>query len=104
MATLESHMRVLICTIAFGMGVNCKGVRKVIHFGPSKSVEMYVQECGRAGRDGLPSTCILLYNGLLSYLCDNDMKQYLQLDGCRRKWLMSHFGCEVDHSYGDRVA
>lgn len=99
MATTESHLRVLISTRAFGMGVNCKEVRRVIHFGPSKSIEMYVQECGRAGRNGLPSTCILLYNGLLSYLCDNDMKQYLQLDGCRRKWMMSHFGCEVDHSH-----
>ena len=37
----------LICSVAFGMGVNCKKVRRVIHFGPSKSVELYVQECGR---------------------------------------------------------
>ena len=56
MATEDGHVRILICTVAFGMGVNC---RSVIHFGPSKSVELYVQKCGRAGRDGLPSTCVL---------------------------------------------
>ena len=50
-------IRVLICTIAFGMGVNCKGVKRVIHFGPSKSVE--------AGRDGQPSTALLLYQSLM---------------------------------------
>ena len=60
MANEDGYLRVLISTIAFGMGVNCKRVRRIIHFGPSKSVEMYVQECGRAGREGLPSTCILL--------------------------------------------
>ena len=74
MASDEGHLRVLISTIAFGMGVNCKKVRQVIHFGPSKSMKMYVQECGRAGRDGLPSTCVLLHNGLLSAHCDTDMK------------------------------
>ena len=53
-------IRVLICTIAFSMGVNCKSMRRIVHFGPSKSVEQYVQECGRAGRDGLASVCVLL--------------------------------------------
>ena len=70
MAKNDGHLRVLISTIAFGMGVNCRHVRRIVHFGPSKSIEMYVQECGRAGRDNLPSTCILLYNGLLSANCD----------------------------------
>ena len=77
MATDDRRIRVLICTVAFGMGVNCKSVRRVIHFGPSKSVQLYIQESGHAGRDSLQSTCILLYNGLLSANCDNDMKQYV---------------------------
>ena len=88
MATDDGDLLILICTVAFGMGVNCKGVRRAIHFGPSKSVELYVQECGRAGRDGLPSTCVLLYNGLLSSHCDSDMKQYVRIEQCRREWLM----------------
>lgn len=90
----DGHIRILISTVAFGMGVNCKGVRRIVHFGPSKSVEMYIQECGRAGRDGLPSICVLLFNGLLSVHCEKEMKQYSQLEECRRKWLMHHFGVD----------
>jgi ATP-dependent DNA helicase RecQ len=51
MANDNGHIRVLISTIAFGMGVNCEQVRSVIHFGPSKTVESYIQECRRAGCD-----------------------------------------------------
>ena len=43
MAQETGCIRVLICTIAFGMGVNCKGVQRIIHLGPSKSVEAYIQ-------------------------------------------------------------
>ena len=88
----DGHLRVLVSTIAFGMGVNCKKVRRIIHFRPSKSEEMYVQECGRAGRDGLPSTCVLLYNGFLSTHCEKAMKEYLSSSECHRKCLMSRFG------------
>ena len=97
MATDDRQIRVLISTVAFGMGVNCKSVRKVIHFGPSKSVESYSQESGHAGRDSLASTCILLFNGLLSAHCDNGMKQFVQIQQCRRKWLMEHFGSQSSH-------
>ena len=45
----NGHIRVLICTIAFGMGINCRGVHRVIHFGLASDIESYVQECGRAG-------------------------------------------------------
>lgn len=98
MAIEDGHVRILICTVAFGTGVNCRSVRRVIHFGPSKSVELYVQECGRAGRDGLPSTCVLSYNGLLSAHCDSDMKHYVQSDQCRRRWLMDHLSCNRAYS------
>lgn len=43
MATVDGHLRVLISTMAFGMSVNCKSVRRVVHFGPSKTVELYIQ-------------------------------------------------------------
>ena len=44
-------IRLLIATTAFGMGVDCKGVHRIVHFGPSKTVEAHVQETGRTGRD-----------------------------------------------------
>ena len=44
-------IRILACTVAFGMGVNCQGVNRVIHFGPAKNLECYIQECGRSGRN-----------------------------------------------------
>lgn len=96
MACDEGHIRILISTISFGMGVNCKKVRQVIHFGCSKSMEMYVQECGSARRDGLPSTCVLLHNGLLSAHCDKDMKHYVSTSECCRRVLINHFGFDHD--------
>ena len=70
----DGHIRVLIATIAFGMGVNCKNVQSIIHFGPSKNIECYVQESGRAGRNGSQSTCIVLYHGMLLSHCCQEMK------------------------------
>ena len=87
----NGHIRVLICTIAFGMGINCRGVHRVIHFGPSSDIESYVQECGRAGRDGQESTCLLLYNTLLSSHCSDDMRCYLNNEHCRRRQILSFF-------------
>lgn len=61
---LAHQVRVMIATVAFGMGIDQQDVRAVVHFGMPKSVENYVQEVGRSGRDGLPSTCHLLFNPL----------------------------------------
>lgn len=56
----SSKLRVLICTVAFGMGIDCVGVTYVIHYGPPNDVETYVQQTGRADRDGKESYCTLL--------------------------------------------
>ena len=52
----EGHSRILVATIVFGMGVDCKKVYQTIHFGLAKNVESYLQESGRAGRDGSQCT------------------------------------------------
>ena len=92
------HLRILIATVAFGMGVNCKEVRRTIHFGPSKNIEQYVQESGRAGRDGKQSSCVLLFNGILATHCEKEMKDVLHSEECRRKYILHHFGYESEYS------
>ena len=86
-----SCLCILIVTVAFGMGSDCIGVHRIIHFGPSKTFEAYLQECGRAGRDGKESQCYLLYNGLLASHCQTDMKEYLPSDTCKRKLIAAKF-------------
>lgn len=85
-------IRVLVATIAFGMGVNCKSVHRIIHFGPAKNIESYTQETGRAGRDGAQAIAFLLYNGVLLNHVEMDMKAYVKNDHCRRKTILMHFG------------
>ena len=93
----QGYVRILVATIAFGMGVDCKEVYRTIHFGPAKNVECYMQESGRAGRDGKHSTAYLLYQGMQLMHVDKEMKEYVKHKDCRRKFLLQHFEKEHLH-------
>ena len=53
-------LKIVIATIAFGLGVNCPNIQRIIHWGAPNDIETYIQEVGRAGRDYLPSIAILI--------------------------------------------
>ncbi|XP_078356447.1 bifunctional 3'-5' exonuclease/ATP-dependent helicase WRN-like [Oculina patagonica] len=84
-------VRVIIATSALGMGIDIKGLYRIISYGPPSDVESYIQELGRAGRDGLQSEALLMFHGRQLRLCSPEMLEYLDSTGCRRNMLLSLF-------------
>ena len=94
--TGDSPLRIVICTVAFGMGLDCVNVSQIIHWGPASDVDSYMQECGRAGRNGEPVTALLYWKkkDFKSNTISKKMKVYCSNQGtCRRTILASYFDC-----------
>ena len=90
--TKQLNLRVVVATVAFGMGIDCRDVRQVVHVGPPEDIESYIQETGRAGCDGEISLAVLLCPKGSRHSIDLQMRGYMNNeDRCRRHALFSNF-------------
>jgi ATP-dependent DNA helicase RecQ len=101
-AFLTDRVTVIVATSAFGMGIDKPDVRRVLHWGPPSTLEAYYQEAGRAGRDGSPSECLMLWRPQ-DFAWGNiapTMQRYVETSGDHRRMILEYFGEDVRDGKG----